>query len=101
MTVVGLLLYGGLSLVVVSREYPSVWCAGSSGCSMPALRLRLPGSGAQAQELWCPAELLLGLWVGSSWARSHTHVPCIARWILNHWPSTLGSPTTLVFILVL
>ena len=24
--------------------------------------------------------------VGSSWTRDQTHVPCIARQILNHWP---------------
>ena len=23
--------------------------------------------------------------VGSSWIRDGTHVPCIGRWILNHW----------------
>ena len=24
-------------------------------------------------------------YVGSSWTRDGTHVPCIGRWILNHW----------------
>ena len=23
--------------------------------------------------------------VGSSWTRDGTHVPCIGKWILNHW----------------
>ena len=29
---------------------------------------------------------LVALWhMGSSWTRDGTRVPCIARWILNHW----------------
>ena len=30
--------------------------------------------------------LQLPLWhMESSWTRGRTHVPCIGRWILNHW----------------
>ena len=42
--------------------------------------LRIPGSRAQAQELWYTA-----LWHGgSSWIRDQTHVSCIGRRILYH-----------------
>ena len=38
----------------------------------------LSSRGAQA---W----LLCGIWDRSSLTRDQTHLPCIARWILNHW----------------
>ena len=38
----------------------------------------LPSCGAQAQ-------LLCSMWDLSSLTRDGTHIPCIARWILNHW----------------
>ena len=31
------------------------------------------------------AYLLQGMWDLSSLTRDRTHVPCTARWILNHW----------------
>ena len=36
---------------------------------------------------WAPghAGLLTPWHVGSSWTGDQTHVPCISRWILNHW----------------
>ena len=34
--------------------------------------------------------------VGSSWTGDQTHVPCISRWILNHW--TTGEVLIHVFI---
>ena len=44
--------------------------------------------GLRALELWlssCGAVLVVLQHVGSSWTRDRTSVPCIARWILNHW----------------
>ena len=36
------------------------------------------------QWLWYTG--LLAMWhVESSWTRDRTHVPCIGRWLLNHW----------------
>ena len=52
-----------------------VWashCGGFSGCR------------AQVQVLWCICLIALQH-VGSSQTRGWTYVPCIARWILNHW----------------
>ena len=90
----------GLSLVVVSRGYSSLWCAGFSlqwllllwrmgfrhvgfsSCGMRAQQLWLAGSRAQAQQLWHTG--LVALWhVGSSQIRARTRVPCIGRRILN------------------
>ena len=46
-------------------------------------QLWLEGSRAQAQQWYMG---LVALWhVGSSRTRDRTHVPCIGRWILNHW----------------
>ena len=42
------------------------------------------------------AWLLSGMWGLSSLTRGRTHVPCIARWILNPW-TTKEVPTCLVF----
>ena len=36
------------------------------------------------QYLWCTG-LVAPHHVGFSWTRDQTHVPCIGRWILNHW----------------
>ena len=58
--------------------------AGFSSCSVCAQQLQPPGSRARASELW--RSVLVALChVGSSQARDWTHVPCIGRWILNHW----------------
>ena len=91
----------GLSLVVKSRGYSSLWCmgfslqwllllqstgsrhAGFSSCGTWAQQLWHASSRAQAQQLWCTG-LVAPRHVGSSWARAQTHVPCIGRWILNH-----------------
>ena len=43
----------------------------------------------QAQLLWCMGLAAL-CHVGSSQARDQTCVPCIARWILNHWTTREG-----------
>ena len=58
-------------------------CEGFSSCSMWAQQLRLPGSRAQAQQLWCTG-LAAVQHVGSSRTRVQIHVSCIARQILYH-----------------
>ena len=57
-----------------------------------AQKLRLMGSRAQTQKLWCRS--LVALWYsGSSWTRDRTGVSCITRQILNHW-TTREAPST-------
>ena len=90
----------GLSLVVVSGGYSSLWCtgfslwwllllrstgsrrAGFSSCGSRAQQLWLAGSRAQAQQLWCTG-LVAPRHVGSSRTRARTRVTCIGRQILN------------------
>ena len=55
------LLIGGLFLL---------WSTGSRACRL--------------QSLWCAALVVLQH-VRSFWTRDQTHVPCLGRWILNHW----------------
>ena len=91
----------GLSLVVASRGYSLLQCAGFSlwwllllqsmgsrhagfsSCGMWAQQLWLTGSRAQAQQLWRTG-LVAPQHVGSSRTRVRTRVPCIGRQILNH-----------------
>ena len=52
------------------------------------------------------ARLLHSMWDLSSLTRDGTHMPCIARWILNHWITRevlrpLVSPVQLFFLCVL
>ena len=49
------------------------------GSEPVALRL-----GSQAQELWLTG-LVVPWRVEPSWTMDRTRVPCIGRWILNHW----------------
>ena len=35
--------------------------------------------------------------VGSSRTRDRTHIPCISRWILNHW-TTMEAPTMEIYV---
>ena len=49
-----------------------------------AQELQLPGSRAQAQQLWCTG-LVAPRHVESSWIRGGTCVPCTGRQILYHW----------------
>ena len=58
-----------------------MWLAGSGACGLSNCR-------AQAQ-------LLLGMWELSSPTRDGTHVPCIDRWILNHWTTREAPPSIL------
>ena len=48
------------------------------------LQLRSMGSTAWVQQSWHTG-LVASSHVGSSWTRDCTCVPCIGRWILNHW----------------
>ena len=49
----------------------SLWYTGSRTC----------GLGSCGVQAW----LLCGMWGLSSSTRDQTHIPCIGRWILNHW----------------
>ena len=62
-------------------------------CGVQASRRGGFSCGAQALGAWASgvsACLVALRHVGSSWTRDRTSVPCIARWILNHW--TTGEP---------
>ena len=51
-------------------------------------QLQLPGSRAQAQQLWCMGLVALQH-VESPWIWDRTHVSCIGRQTLHHWGSPL------------
>ena len=73
----------GFSPVAVNGACAS-GCSGFGNCGTWAQYLRLPGSRAQAQQLWSTG--LAALWhVGSSPIRDGTGVSCIGRWALYHW----------------
>ena len=74
-----------LSWVVVVACRLSVWVTRAPECT---------GSGVVARGLGCPASM----WGLSSLSRVQTCVPCIARWILNHW--TASGPFFLVHVCV-
>ena len=89
------LLLHGFSLVAVSRGFSLLQCTDfslqwllllqRSGSGAHGLQqLRLTGSRAWAQQLWCTGLPALQH-VGSSQTRDQTYVPCIDRWILNCW----------------
>ena len=73
----------GLSLVLASGASLSFSDAQVSCCGASlVLGHRLSARGLS--KLWCTG--LVAPWhVGSSWIRDQTSVPCIGRWILNHW----------------
>ena len=71
--------------------------AGFSSCGTWAQQLLLVGSRAWAQQLWRTG-LVAPRYVGSSWIRDQTSVPCIGRWILNCW-TTREVPTTRIFLM--
>ena len=58
--------------------------AGFSHCGTGAQQLWLPGSRAQAQELWHMG-LVASERVGSSRIKDQTHFSCIGRRTLYHW----------------
>ena len=64
-------------------------CDGFSCCEAWALgtqaqQMQLTGSRAPTQSLWCLG-LITRQRVASSWIRDQICVPCIGRWIPNHW----------------
>ena len=63
-------------------------CAGFSCCRAWALGcLGFSKWGVWDQQLWCTS--LVATWhVKSSQTRDQTCVPCIGRWLLNHWTTT-------------
>ena len=72
----GLHCYEGVSLVAASRA--------TLGCCARASHCR----GLSCCRAWAPEHLGLFIARGhveSSQTRDQTHVPCIGRWILNHW----------------
>ena len=70
---------------------------GSSGCRPQALGYEsFHSCSTWAQQLWQAGSVALQH-VGSSWTRDQTHVPCIDRWILNHW-TTKNVPEMLFWI---
>ena len=79
----------GLSLVVVSKGYSSLWCVGFSLrwllllWSTGSRHMGFSSCVMQAQQLWHTG-LVAPQHVGSSQTRAQTHVPCISRRILNH-----------------
>ena len=73
-TTLGLLV--SVASLVVENQLQGTW---ASVVSSPGLS----SHGSWAQQL-CGMSLVTPCHVGSSPTRDGTHVPCIARWILNH-----------------
>ena len=101
LAVLGLCCCTGFSLV--AKRGASLWsrCSGfslqwllllcsmgSRACSLQ--QLQLPGSRAQAQQLWC-TDLVAPGHVWSSLTKERTRATCIGRWILYHW-ATRAAP---------
>ena len=60
-------------------------CGGFSCCGTQAVEhTGFSSCCMRAQWLWLMG-LVVPQLVGSSWTRDRTGVPCIARWIPNHW----------------
>ena len=80
-----LLAVHGLLIAVASlfAEHRLCRYSGFRSCSTWARELQLPGSGAQAQWLWCTG-LVAPQRLGSSQISDRTHVPCISKQILTH-----------------
>ena len=78
----------GLSLVVVSRGYSSLWSQAFSVwwlLLLQSTRSRRAGfSSCDALALACTS-FVSQKHVGSSWTRDRTWVTCIGRWTLHHW----------------
>ena len=72
-----------LSLVVVSGASLQLWCEGLSLWWL--LLLWRMGSRVLGLQWLQHVGLVTLRHVGSSLSRDQTHVPCIGRWILNHW----------------
>ena len=68
--------------VVAAPGLLLLWRMGSRACELQKVHLVGPGACAY----WHTSSVA-PLHVESSWTRDGTHVPCIGRWILNHWTS--------------
>ena len=72
-------------LLVVSFSLQWLLLLQSTGSRVPELQqFQLTCSRAQAQYL-CSTGLVAPWYVRSSETMDQTHVPSVARWILNHW----------------
>ena len=76
-------------LISTRGLFPVLFCFDSGASFFLWLRQALVAAcrifdGTQTQLLWYTG--LVAPWqVGSSRIRDQTHVPCIRRWVLNHW----------------
>ena len=61
-----------------------------------AQQLQLVGSRAWVKQLWPMGLAACSMWDSSSQTKDGTHVPCIGRWILNHW-TTREVPEIFIF----
>ena len=68
-----------------------LWC---TGCSMQASVVRALRFSSCGTWSWLPCSM----WGLSSLTRDQTCIPCIARWILNHWTSREVSFTFLFLV---
>ena len=78
------LFYIWLGWILVCTGFLWLWQVGAALTAVVSLVVE-PGAVERAGFSSCGAHLV-PLWcVGSSWVRDGSCVPCIGRWILNHW----------------
>ena len=92
MATLGLCCRAGISLVVLSRGYPSV-VEYRLLIVVASLVAEHEFKGTQAQSFWHTG-LVAPWYVGSFWTGDQTCVSCIGRWILYHCQ---GSPRMQIF----
>ena len=72
-------------------------------CGTQDLTLRLAGFSSYGTwaHFSCGAWALLlqGMWDLNSMTRERTHIPCIGRWILNHWTTRKVPPYHFLIVL--
>ena len=61
-------------------------CCRAQAVGMGRHWLRLSDSRAQVQQSWYTC-LAVPQPVGTSQTRDQTHIACMTKWILNHWPT--------------
>ena len=61
-----------------------VWRATVPGVMKSQTRLSMHAR-TQGSHLRCVGLVARGMWDLSSSTRDQTHIPCIRRWVLNHW----------------
>ena len=73
--------------IFLIKNYVFIWLHqvlfASRGVFRCGSQTRVTASGLSSCSVW--VQLPQGTWGLSSLARNQTHVPCSARWILNHW----------------